>query len=61
MAEPLAPLTNVKLKLQYPAPLSRPSEAIYAKVLPGETVGLVRMRLTAVGPADEQAIAQLLA
>ena len=60
MAEPLAPLTNVKLRLQYPAPLSRPSEAIYAKVLPGDAAGLVRMRLTAVGPADEQAIAQLL-
>jgi len=60
MAEPLAPLTNVKLRLHYPPPLSRPSEAIYAKVLPGDAAGLVRMRLTAVGPADEQAIAQLL-
>ena len=50
----------MKLRLQYPPPLSRPSEAIYAKVLPGDAAGLVRMRLTAVGPADEQAIAQLL-
>ena len=60
MAEPLAPLTNVKLRLQYPAPLSRPSEAIYAKVLAGDAPSLVRMRLTAVGPADEQALALLL-
>jgi class 3 adenylate cyclase len=60
LAESLAPLTNVKLRLQYPAPLSRPSEAIYAKVLPGDAAGLVRMRLTAVDPADERALAQLL-
>jgi adenylate cyclase len=60
MAEPPAPLTNVKLQLQYPPPLDRPSDAIYAKVLDGETAGLVRLRLTALGPADEQAIADLL-
>ena len=45
----------MKLRLQYPPPLSRPSEDIYAKVLPGDAAGLVRMRLTALGPADEQA------
>jgi adenylate cyclase len=60
MAERLAPLTNVKLELQYPPPLGRPSEPIYAKVLDGETAGVVRFRLTALGPADEQAIAELL-
>jgi class 3 adenylate cyclase len=57
---PPDPLTNVKLELRYPPPLDRASEAIYAKVLGREAAGLVRMRLTALGPADEQAIATLL-
>jgi adenylate cyclase len=60
IAEGLAPLTNVKLRLQYPPPLHRPSEAIYAKVLDRDAAGLVRLRLTAVGAADEAAIAELL-
>jgi adenylate cyclase len=55
-----APLTNVKLRLRYPAPLDRPSEAIYAKVLGHEPDGLVRMRLTATDAADEQAIRALV-
>jgi hypothetical protein len=60
MAEPPAPFTNVKLRLQYPPPLHRPSEAIYAKVLDRDAAGLVRLRLTAVGAADEAAIGELL-
>ena len=60
LAEPPAPLTNVRLRLQYPSPLDRSSEAIYAKVLDGDAAGVVRMRLTAVSPADEQAIGQFL-
>ena len=55
-----APLTNVRLRLQYPAPLARPSEAIYAKVLGRGADGLVRMRLTALGTGDEEAIARLV-
>jgi class 3 adenylate cyclase len=54
------PFTNVKLQLRYPPPLDRPSEAIYAKVLGRDAAGLVRMHLTALGPADEDAIATLL-
>jgi class 3 adenylate cyclase len=57
---PLAPLTNVKLVLRYPPPLSRASEAIYAKVLGQDAAGVVRMRMTAVDPADEAAIAGIL-
>jgi hypothetical protein len=60
MDAPPAPLTNVKLRLRYPPPLDRPSEAIYAKVLDHDAAGLVRLRLTAVAAADEQAIAELL-
>jgi class 3 adenylate cyclase len=60
LSEPPAPLTNVKVRLQYPPPLHRASGAIYAKVLDHEATGLVRIRLTAVDPADEQAIATLL-
>ena len=60
LPEPPAPLTNVKLRLQYPPPLDRPSEAIYAKVLAHDLGGLVRMRFTAVGAADGEAIGALL-
>jgi class 3 adenylate cyclase len=60
LPEPLPSLTNVKLQLRYPTPLDRLSEAIYAKVLDQDAAGLVRMRLTALGPADEAAIASLL-
>ena len=49
LAEPLAPLTNVKLRLRYPPPLDRPSEDIYAKVVAPDEAGLVRLRLTALG------------
>jgi hypothetical protein len=57
---PPAPLTNVKLRLQYPAPIDRSSEAIYAKVLGPDADGLVRMRLTAVDAADAQALTSLV-
>jgi adenylate cyclase len=57
---PPSPLTNVKLRFQYPSPAERASEAIYAKVLGLDADGLVRIRLTAVGPADERAIADLV-
>jgi adenylate cyclase len=60
LQEPPAPLTNVKLRLRYPPPLDRPSEAIYAKVLAHDGGGLVRMRLTAVGAADREAIGTLV-
>jgi class 3 adenylate cyclase len=57
---PPDPLTNVKLRLTYPPPLDRDSEAIYGKVLGQDGDGLVRIRLTALGGADEQAIATLV-
>jgi adenylate cyclase len=57
---PPDPLTNVKLRLLYPPPLDRPSEAMYAKVLERDATGLVRMRLTAVDPADERTIEALV-
>ena len=58
--EPLAPLTNVKLRLRYPPPLDQPSEDIYAKVVAHNEAGLVRLRFTAVGASDDAAIAALL-
>ncbi len=60
LAAPLPPLTNVKLQLRYPPPLDRVSEAIYAKVLAHDGPGVVRLRLTALGPADEEAIGTLV-
>jgi class 3 adenylate cyclase len=57
---PPDPFTNVRLRLRYPPPIDRDSEAIYAKVLDRDAAGLVRMRLTALGPADEEAIETLL-
>jgi adenylate cyclase len=60
LATPLPPLTNVKLQLRYPPPLDRVSEAIYAKVLAHDGPGVVRLRLTALGPADEAAIGSLV-
>jgi class 3 adenylate cyclase len=57
---PPAPLTNVKLRLRYPPPIDRYSEALYAKVLGVDADGFVRFRLTAVGATDEQTIADLV-
>ena len=60
LVEPLAPLTNVKMRLRYPPPLDQTSEDIYAKVLAHDDARLVRLRLTALGASDEAAIAALL-
>jgi class 3 adenylate cyclase len=60
LVEPLAPLTNVKIRLRYPPPVDQSSEDIYAKVLAHDEAGLVRLRLTALGASDETAIAALL-
>lgn len=60
LREPLPPLTNVKLQLRYPPPVDRTSEAIYAKVMVSDVPGVVRLRVTALGAADETAIAALL-
>ena len=57
---PPGPLTNVKLRFRDPLPADRPSDAIYAKVIGPDAGGLVRIRFTAVGAADEQAIAGLV-
>jgi class 3 adenylate cyclase len=59
---PLPLLTNVKLRLQYPAP-GRSSGDLYGKVVgdddgPGGRV--TRIRLTSVDPADQEAIDTLL-
>jgi class 3 adenylate cyclase len=56
---PLAPLTNVRLRLAYAA--GEASEAIYAKVLERDAAsGVVRLRITTLGARDEQALARLL-
>jgi class 3 adenylate cyclase len=60
LREPLAPLTNVKLRLRYPPPLDQPSEDIYAKVVAQDEAGLVRLRFTALGTSDEAAITALV-
>jgi adenylate cyclase len=60
MDEPPAPLTNVKLRLRFPPPHPRLSDAIYAKVVDRDASGRVRMRLTALDSADELAIGELL-
>jgi class 3 adenylate cyclase len=60
LAAPLAPLTNVRLRLRYPPPADRPSGAIYAKVLDRDAAGVVRMRITAADPPDAEAIAALV-
>ena len=57
---PLAPLTNVRLTLTYPA-LGRGSGDLYGKVVAGAPEALTRVRLTAIDPADERVLAALLA
>jgi class 3 adenylate cyclase len=60
LAQPLEPLTNVKLELRYPGS-GGASEPIYAKVLEADAAaGLARMRITALGARDEAAIARLV-
>lgn len=60
---PIAALTNVKLRITYASP-DGASGDLYGKVLAeaGDgAAGLTRIRLTSVGPADERALAALLA
>ncbi len=60
---PLAPLTNVKLRLGYPD-AGRESGDIYGKVMreePGETRPLTRIHFTSVTSADAEAVEALVA
>jgi len=55
---PLAPLTNVRLRLRYPA-LDQESGEIYGKVLAAEDArepALVRIGITSVDTADQQVL-----
>jgi class 3 adenylate cyclase len=56
---PLAPLTNVRLKLTYPV-LGRDSGDLYGKVVSGAPEALTRVRLTSIAAADERVLADLL-
>jgi class 3 adenylate cyclase len=59
----LAPLTNVKLRLNYPG-LGFDSGDLYGKVVPataGPATGLTRIRLTSVEAADQKAIEAIVA
>jgi hypothetical protein len=59
----LAPLTNVKLRLNYPG-LGFDSADLYGKVVPWEDPaarGLTRIRLTSVEAADQKAIEAIIA
>jgi len=57
----LAPLTNIRFRLTYPA-LGRDSSDVYGKVVGAATAAptVARIRLTAVDPADEKILASLL-
>jgi adenylate cyclase len=60
---PLAPLTNVKLRLNYPG-LGVDSGDLYGKVVAGiggAASGLTRIRLTSVEAADQKAIEAIVA
>lgn len=60
---PLAPLTNVKLRLTCPD-AGRESGDIYGKVMreePGETWPLTRIHFTSVSTADAEAVEALVA
>jgi adenylate cyclase len=59
----LAPLTNLKLRLNYPG-LGFHSADLYGKVVPSEhaaAAGLTRIRLTSVEAADQKAIETIVA
>jgi adenylate cyclase len=58
----LAPLTNVRFRLTYPA-LGHASADLYGKVVgvSAEAPSRVRIRLTSVDPADDKILASLLA
>jgi len=57
----LAPLTNIRFRLTYPA-LGRDSSDVYGKVVGAAAAAptVARIRLTAVDPADEKILASLL-
>ena len=57
---PLPPLTNIRLRLTYPA-LGRESGDVYGKVAAGDDPGtLTRIRLTSVDAADQLVLSGLL-
>ncbi len=59
---PLAPLTNVRLRLRYPA-LGQESGDVYGKVVASDGdpgAGLARIRITSVDPADQQILEGLV-
>ena len=63
LARPLAPLTNVRLRMTYPASGHESAEGhasgdLYGKVTAGGTPTLIR--LTSVDTADQHAIVMLL-
>jgi len=63
IATALAPLTNLKLRLNYPG-LGVDSADLYGKVVPWEdpaASGLTRIRLTSVEAADQKAIEAIIA
>ena len=60
LSTPLAPLTNVRFTLTYPA-LGRDSAGVYGKVVSGAPEALTRVRLTSVGTADDEVFAAILA
>jgi class 3 adenylate cyclase len=62
LAAPLAPLTNVRLRLRYP-PHGRDSGDLYGKVIAGQAqadASVTVIRLTSVDLPDQQVIEQLL-
>ena len=56
---PLAPLTNVRLKLTYPG-LGHDSGDLYGKVIAGAAADLTRIRFTSVEVLDQKIIATFL-
>ncbi len=57
----LAPLTNIRFRLTYPA-LGHDSSDVYGKVVGAAAAAptVARIRLTAVDPADDRILASLL-
>jgi class 3 adenylate cyclase len=56
---PLAPLTNVRLRLTYPG-LGHDSGDLYGKVVAGDTAALTRIRFTSVETIDQKIIATVM-
>jgi class 3 adenylate cyclase len=56
---PLAPLTNVRLRITYPG-LGHDSGDLYGKVVAGADAGLTRIRFTSVETLDQKIIATFL-